>query len=312
MDLLVQLPENRKPAHIHAGLLSYMMERHLIWKRRFEQGRPFPWTTDAILQKYKFTNVYRDLDRTTQDLLPMYQTHATNPLTVRLMNAAVFRYFGFADMAWAIGWQAKHTPVQKGAEVTWLVEPALDIPRIKRIVAKRKSLGLKVFTGAYVVTNAGRAEPKETVVCDYLQGLFRNLANVVQVMENTNSWQHATEALSVLEGFGGSGFMAKETLLDVMLSGWKPKDAATWTPVGPGARRGLNRIHLRPLTKNIKAEQMQEEIRTLRGLIMQDWPAGWQPLTAHDIQFSLCEYDKYCRAALGEGKPRSTYQQERK
>lgn len=311
MDLLVKLPEERKPSSLHEGLLSYMMERYLIHLRRKEQGKPWPWTTDTILQKYKFTNVFRTLDRTTQDLLPLYQNHASNPLTVQLLNCATFRYFGTADMAWAIGWQAKHTPVQNGATVDWLVEPKFDAARVKRIVAKRKSLGLQVFTGAYVITNAGRAEPKEVVVCEYLQGLFNNLGAMNVALER-NSWRHVANVMSSLEGFGGSGFMAKETLLDLMLCGWKPTDAMSWTPVGPGARRGLNRIHLRPLMQALKPEQMQEEIKVLRGQIMMDWPAEWPPLSAHDIQFSLCEYDKYCRVAFGEGKPRSTYSPERK
>ena len=51
--------------------------------------------------------------------------------------------------------------------------------------------------------------------------------------------------LRKVTGFGGSGFMAKEVLLDAIK--W-PSLAnmvvdGDWTPPGPGARRGLNRLH---------------------------------------------------------------------
>ena len=43
-----------------------MRERMLIWQRRFLEKRPAPWTENTILRDYKFTNVYRELDRNSQ------------------------------------------------------------------------------------------------------------------------------------------------------------------------------------------------------------------------------------------------------
>ena len=43
-----------------------MFERQMIWKRRFLDQKPRPWTDDPILRDYKFTNVYRELDRNSQ------------------------------------------------------------------------------------------------------------------------------------------------------------------------------------------------------------------------------------------------------
>lgn len=308
-DRLVFLPNELSMERVHEGLLSYMLERHSIWKRRFEQGLDHPWTKDAILRTFKFTNVYRELDRTTQSLIPIYRNHRDRPLSVILMNAATFRYFGTTEMAHAIGWQERAVPHQTldTADIAWSLHPLLNIDRIQSIVRRRKSLGLKVFTGAYVITNSGRTEPKEVVVCDYLQGLRGDVEAVATFMKETDSWEQTCTRMSLLPGFGGSGFMAKEILLDVMLAGWKPIDASTWTPVGPGARRGLNRVFCRDLNAPIRAEQMQKEITRLRERIALDWPSDWKKLTQHDIQFSLCEYDKYCRVAFGEGRPRSVY-----
>ena len=40
-----------------------MLERMLIWKRRFIDEQNRPWSNNNILNKFKFTNVYRMLDR---------------------------------------------------------------------------------------------------------------------------------------------------------------------------------------------------------------------------------------------------------
>ena len=46
------------------GYFNFLNERHLIYLRK-SRGEEYPWTPDPILQKYKFTNVFRENDRTT-------------------------------------------------------------------------------------------------------------------------------------------------------------------------------------------------------------------------------------------------------
>ena len=103
--------------------------------------------------------------------------------------------------------------------------------------------------------------------------------------------------------------MAKEVLQDVMqtpvLSG--ANDRNSWCPAGPGARRGLNRIHQRPLKRHIGEKQLLGEMIDLFDASGEAMPANMPELELHDIQFQLCEYDKYERVRLGEGKPKSKY-----
>ena len=42
----------------------WIEERHEIFKKK-EQGLPRPWTTDIILDTYRFTNPFRENDKTT-------------------------------------------------------------------------------------------------------------------------------------------------------------------------------------------------------------------------------------------------------
>ena len=50
--------------YVFKQMEAFAIERHKIYLRR-SAGQPFPWTDDPILQKYKFNNIYRELDKTT-------------------------------------------------------------------------------------------------------------------------------------------------------------------------------------------------------------------------------------------------------
>ena len=115
--------------------------------------------------------------------------------------------------------------------------------------------------------------------------------------------------MSKLPGFGGTGFMVKEVLQDVMqtsvLTG--AIDRNSWCPAGPGARRGLNRIHSRPLKQSVSETRLLDEMVELFEDSRSTLPEFMPDLELHDIQFQLCEYDKYERVRLGEGRPKARY-----
>ena len=63
-----QLPPDTVDVHEENKYLFFelMHERMAIWKRRFVDKKERPWTKNEILRDYKFTNVYRELDRNSQ------------------------------------------------------------------------------------------------------------------------------------------------------------------------------------------------------------------------------------------------------
>lgn len=277
-------------------LVKYIVERESIRKKK-EAGEFRPWTKDVILDAFKFTNVHRVNDRTTRELMKIYQKWARDAADeVVLLHCGIYRYFGTHEFAHDIGWTSTIT---KG------------FFRHVALVAKtRAAAGQRVFTGAYVVTNGGRSEPKENVVVGYLDRLWFCADLVVKAMRATGSWEAGYHELTKLEGFGGKGFMAKEVLQDYLLCrpGAWCKDREAWSPMGPGARRGMNRLagrHVDAPGNEVYFIGQLVEARVLvnLGLI----GTGIKPLTAHDVQFCLCEFDKYERTRLGEGRPRSRY-----
>lgn len=280
----------------------YLNERERIRQAKLT-GEKFPWSEDSILNRFSFTNVLREHDRTSQWVNKnWYLPHRGFPLEAQLMNCAIFRYFGTLEFAEAIGWSSNFDKT-RGQE-------------IKNIATERLLARQTVFTGAYVITNQGISAPKQEVVVDIFLTLFADaLPELVKVAQETQSWERVCYYLMKLQGFGGTGFMAKEVIQDAMFTDVLPRDTVldrwTWSPAGPGAQRGLNRLHGRFVDDRVPPAKAVKEMRELYDLLLDKFEPHMDIVRSqfdlHAVQFSLCELDKYMRVKLGEGKPRKTY-----
>ena len=277
-------------------LWDYIKERENIRLKK-ERGEPFPWTKDKVLRKFKFTNVRRFHDRTTQAFLPVYAKHAKAEPAVALYNCGVRRFFGTAAFSEALGWSS-----------------GFSRPELRKAVSLTQIQGVSPYTGAYMVRGGASGRPKVEAIGDYLQSLWKKCEEITRVILATSSWEEGYRVMVTCYGFGGNGFMAKEVLQDYLL--WlgpkrQPGDARTWTPVGPGARRGLNRLAKRDLHAHLREEEYIAEIKSihpeLERLFLLEFPKDPLGLTAHDVQFCACELEKYLRTKNGEGRPRSLY-----
>ncbi len=224
-------------ADIAAPLFAYMIERENI-RRRKEAGEPGTWTDDPMLREYSFTNVRRSDDRTTRTLMAQFygpNVPGALPGDV-LFNCCVARFFGLAEIVLHLGWQT-----------AWDAEAAIAR------VHERQREGKQVFTSAYVITNNGESGDKVEFVCrKVLTRLWNARHRLAEMpMEPDKGWCYLVGQLRTFPALGGTGFMAKEVAQDFILAmGWKPRDLNTFTPVGKGARRGLNRLHGRSTTRS--------------------------------------------------------------
>jgi hypothetical protein len=279
-------------------LWDYIRRREEIRLARLA-GRPWPWTKDDILRRFKFTNVKRIHDKTTQAFLIDYQANRKATKSIALYNCGLRRFTGTVEAAKMLGWVQKH-------DTQWIGEA-------EHILYERAPKA-NFWTGAYMVRGGAKGVPKYVAVGDYLGALWAKASEITDRMEEERSWRAGYYILKTCYGFGGNGFMGKEVLQDYLLwracrGGAPLSDEDTFTPVGPGARRGLNRLLGRDLLAPMKEEDGLADIWKLRAVIDPLWVGYFKApsLTAHDIQFCLCELDKYERVRLGQGRPRSTY-----
>jgi len=276
------------------NFLYWINQRHAIYCRK-KEGLPWPWTEDKILQKYKFTNVFRELDKTTvwmRENLTNPNAHHSYPLMI--YNCAVFRMFGTMEMCEAIGgWQDIYNP-----------------RHLKRIARERLDNKQKVFTGAYIITNQGKKDPKENIVVDEFLFAIWDYRQLLSDIASRGSLQQMHQNLGKLQGWGGGGFMAYELVSDLRHTPVlrDATDINTWANAGPGAKRGLNRVFGRPLKFASSKHGWNEEMKKLL-LKVNALKHSYVPtLEMREIEHSLCEFDKYERVKNGEGKPRSIYQ----
>ncbi|WP_374407399.1 nucleotide kinase domain-containing protein [Pelagerythrobacter sp.] len=276
-----------------AGFFAFMAAREQLRIRK-ESGEPWPWSEDNILNTYKFTNVKRENDRTTQWMRRYWtRPNEDRPEGEIIFNCALFRYFGTSEFAAAVGWQREWKP-----------------DRCIAIASERATRKERVFTGAYIVPTLGHRGPKAEAVCNLiLSPLWERREVIARVALETRRWEPVAVEMRRLPGFGGTGFMAKEVLQDVMHTRVlaNARDRNTWCPAGPGARRGLNRVHGRPVGRALGEAKLLSEMIALLEASESALPSFMPELELHDIQFQLCEYDKYERVRLGEGRPKSRY-----
>jgi len=261
----------------------YMNERHLMYLKR-QNGDPYPWTDDKILTEYSFCNVYRELDRVTvwirENWREPYATHSNLPFAM-----AVARQINWPDTLEEIGFPE-----------TW--EPE----KVKAIMQARKDRGEKVYTGAYMLTGTLGGTKIEQTVDKILTPLYNKKPSIMGYsLEET--WKQYL-------GYAGfSGFMAYEVVTDLRHTRhlFKAGDIMTWANPGPGAKRGLNRIHLRELEQTVTKQQLNFEMQQLLQYSPDYLEAHMEPLEMRDIEHCLCEFDKYERVRLGQGRPRAKY-----
>lgn len=280
----------------------YLKEREKIRKLKLEGVRPPNLTADPILATYKFTNVSRHYDRTTQWVyknwyFPHRGEHSGISLGVQAFNCALFRYFGTMEFAEVIGYQKDFNP-------QYLIDKA----------SERRLSGKKVFTGAYIITNGGISAPKEEVVVkNYLAPFWENRQKIVDIALESQSWERTLDFIGRLNGFGP--FMRKEVGLDMMYTDVLKEcdDRHSWSPAGPGAIRGLNRLLDREVEDSMTQKEALDHMRYLLPIVrkeMESVPHMHDVMLdfgVTDVQFCLCELDKYCRVLKNEGRPRSRY-----
>ena len=287
--------------------LKMVMTREAIRAKR-AAGAPWPWSADPVLNTYKFTNVKREHDRATAWLRAEW-TAARPDADARavLFNCALFRTFGTVAFARAVGWTA---------------DPASFDARAARDAAVAVfRCGAHAFTRAYCRPrfNAERRASNEPPLDVYdaclekLRGFAAALDSLVATTGDAKlAWRTLCDRLRAVKGFDGSGDMV---LHDAM--GWASvhnlvDDDKSWTPPGPGARRGLNRLHdrvrncgaLAPPESRDENHFVEEMRLLLNACIATEYAfCTYNDLNIHDVQSQLREYDKYRRIADNSRPP---------
>ena len=273
-------------------LVDFIVERQNILLKK-EAGLPKPWTTDKILQQYRFCNIHREDDTVTKWIKNNWRDpHRENPdLWFAMVIARLINLPGcLQDIGWPVPWNPE---------------------KFLRVMAQRKAAGKNTFNSAYIVSTNGKAMDKAEYLEQYVL---------------TPMWEKRTElrpragdtlALFAkrLESCIGMGtFMTGQVVADLKYAvgiGGLPvtDDWSTWATPGPGSKRGLNYI----CGKDMDTPWGKDWLPTLTKLRdevnaeLNVRQPTWEAFHAQDLQNCLCELSKWAKVKRGLGRPKSTY-----
>lgn len=261
-------------------------ERHRIWLRR-QSGTPWPWTNDPIFRSWRFCNVFRENDTTTE----WFRKKVREPLNgdpLRLVEATIaFRWFN---------------RIETGERVLELLLNGWDGKEAYQKLRRTKP----VVTGSFMVKSpTGRSKLRGLLWC--IDKAHQQLPSLIGKWDSLETSWKSLKDLPYLGGFN-----AYEIVLDLAQTPilQDAPDRVTWAFAGPGAARGLSRLTGVPYRNSTIYDQ-----RRMVGFMMQVasytadvryWPAEWPTWTIHEAERFACEYEKYCRVREG-GKLKRRY-----
>lgn len=270
-------------------LRRFIWERQNIYKLK-ESGMPRPWTEDKILQKYRFCNVYREQDKVTKWIAKNVRKPYQNDPDL-WFAMAICRLINFPG-----------TLAELGNLLPWNPRYFLQT------IASRKKAGLQIYNVAYIVSTNGVAQEKSQYLAEVVLGPAWKSRECIRPQYMNEPLVDIHARLMEFHGFGS--FIAGQIIADIKYAPQHRKAPDWWTfaASGPGSRRGLNRICGYGLSDAWKEGVWHAELmKLLSDIVLFVEKSHMPPLHAQDLQNCLCEFDKFERVRLGQGRPKSTY-----
>ncbi len=283
------------------ALLYFIWEREAIRLAR-ENGHAAPWTQDPVLGKYKFTNIRRRDDRVSQWVLQ----HVIEP------NKSRNDLWFILLITRLINWPPT---LKRLIEDDILFRPALEFEpeEFSASIERFKSEGNKVYSGAYMVypTKMDPGGVKSLAVAKHIISPALKLDERIHKILDKDEPLVGSFVNALSSSFGISTFMAGQVAADLTYAphlGYAA-DLYTFAPIGPGSSRGLNYLLNRAPSAGWTQDNFNAALIKILNAVIDELEID--DLTLHDVQNCMCEFSKYCRTVLGEGKPKTTYQTER-
>jgi len=268
-------------------LKYWIVERHKIWHLK-NIGEPKPWTKDPIFQRYKFCNVFRQLDKGTVALTKMLESaEYYSSLDLIFFNVIWYRLFNWHEHATALGF-------------------VNDYRALEEYIMNRAKTGQQIFTSAHM-THGKFYEDKHVTYLKACKQVWDNIDLYTKSIINAGTMEEAFNELLGLPMIGR--FVGYEIVCDLRFTPLldHATDVLTWANMGPGAQRGLKRLRMPHKNQSEGLKSMRKlwkkiMISTIRHLMTTNWS-----FELREVEHSLCELDKYQRVKMNEGKPRQKY-----
>lgn len=259
--------------------------RHDVYLRRL-QGEPPPWTTDAVLASWRFTNVYRAADRVSQYLIrDVVYAGPSTPEEV-VFRVLLFKWFNRIST-----WELLEQRLGP------LTLATFDPTRAERVLTAARQNGESIYSAAYIVPPVPDwTRPKHA---GHLHLTMRMLdAGIADAVVAAGSLEGVYHALLRWPGIGR--FLAYQFTIDLNYSEVVDHDEDEFVVAGPGALDGLTKVWpeadpSRAAALITRTAKEQDEHFARLGIV---FPGLFgRKLKLIDCQNLYCEISKYARQA---------------
>lgn len=279
-----QLP---KPSIVLDTYWKFAVERQNIFFNRFYNER-YPWSSDQILNKYKFTNAYRASDRVSQFLIKnvIYKgDQSPNEVFFRII---LFKLFNKIET-----WELFENQL---GTVTY---SNFSLERYGRVLLNVFKFGKTIYSGAYIMPSGKSFFGHDLKFKNHLQLVELLLKNdVPQIITGLKKMEDVYNLLRSFPSIGS--FLAYQYTIDINYSNLTSFDEMEFIVPGPGAKDGISKCFINrgdfadsDIIRYVTENQPNEFIR-----LNIDFKDLWgRPLQLIDCQNLFCEIDKYSRSA---------------
>lgn len=270
----------------------YASQRQAMFERRVAGTAP-PWTTDPILQTFKFCNAYRAADRVSQYMIRdvCYHDEDCTPED-RLFQIIAFRTFSKIET-----WRAVRAFLGR--------YPTLDdlgTGAFTKALDHARTVNGGLYTGAFILC-ATDAYGQRLKHLNHVE-LFRHMFLTDDLGKRLLDAASLREVYDHLHGYPLMGdFMSYQTTIDLNYSALINFSENEFTQAGPGALRGIKKCFTDPgdyTPADVILWMVDNQDSELARLGLPLTGLYGRPLHAIDCQGLFCETDKYCREAAPE------------
>lgn len=264
-------------------LVWFMAERMKIWEKKYKGESP-PYTTDETLQKYRFCNIYRELDRQTIEI-HKHLKDLRDEFPLWLLNVAFYRFVCKPKTVEAIGLLNFDSNNNKTV--------------YKRLLNTQKPKYGTPYVFPISVIQKSEYPTREKFFCLYLPKKLLSVAKIIQSFNNTTVNKALEEVLPVF-GFNFK-FHWTEILIDTAYQFPNLINLYKDFYVGPGAIPTAKVIN--PNNDPTKTADLcvGAKLNNFPYLTFDNKPVL---LSAENWEGIFCEYRKYRNLKNGRGRVR--------
>jgi thymidylate kinase len=274
-----------KTTLVYETYWRFACERQNIFFARLE-NRPWPWTEDAVLREYKFTNAYRASDRVSQYLIRnvIYEgDRSPNELFFRVL---LFKVFNRIET-----WELLR---REFGEITFR---EYSFRRFDRILTDAMAKGARIYSAAYIMPSGGHGSApgrKHSMHLRLIETMIRD--GLPEKIASARSMAKAFELIREYPTIGD--FLAYQYVTDLNYSPLTSFSEMEFVMPGPGALGGIRKCFSDQggLTEaelvKVVTERQEQEFERLGLSFKNLWGRSLQLI---DCQNLFCEVDKYAR-----------------